>query len=104
MYNPFDEAMIGKVAARVEAALALESRRVFVVYINPRFGGCFDAIPSLRRQFTGQIPCAREELGFGTIGEELVTVWQGGCDDRLAPLAPQSPCAGRQSAARSTSL
>jgi SAM-dependent methyltransferase len=81
MYNPFDEAMIGKMAARVEAALALESRRVFVVYINPKFGGCFDAVPSLRRQFTGRIPCAREELGFGTVGEELVAVWQGGCDD-----------------------
>ena len=86
MYNPFDEAMIGKVAARVEAALALESRRMFVVYVNPRFGGCFDAIPSLRRRFAGQIPCAREELGFGTVGEELVTVWQGGGDDRSAPL------------------
>ena len=81
MYNPFDEAMIGKMAARVEAALALEPRRVFVVYINPKFGGCFDAVPSWRRRFTGQIPCAREELGFGTVGEELVTVWQGGCDD-----------------------
>jgi SAM-dependent methyltransferase len=81
MYNPFDEAMIGKMAAGAEAALALESRRVFVVYINPRFGGCFDAVPSLRRRFTGHIPCAREELGFGTVGEESVTIWQGGCDD-----------------------
>jgi SAM-dependent methyltransferase len=80
MYNPFDETMIRKMAARVEAALALESRRVFVVYINPRFGGWFDAVPSLRRRFTGQIPCAREELGFGTVGEEWVTVWQGGRD------------------------
>jgi SAM-dependent methyltransferase len=76
MYNPFDEAMIRKVAARVQAALAVESRRVFVVYVNPKFGGCFDAVPSLRRRFAGQIPCAREELGFGTMGEEMVTVWE----------------------------
>ncbi len=90
MYNPFDEAMIRKMAARVEAALALESRRVFVVYINPRFSGCFDAVPSLRRRFTGVIPCAREELGFGTVGEESVTVWQGGCDyEPAAALATQ---------------
>jgi len=81
MYNPFDEVMIRKMAARVEAALARESRRLFVVYINPRFGGCLDAVPSLRRRFTVRIPCAREELGFGTVGEELVTVWEGGCDD-----------------------
>jgi SAM-dependent methyltransferase len=80
MYNPFDEAMIRKMAARVAAALALEPRCVFVVYINPKFGGCFDAVPSLRRRFTGLIPCAREELGFGTVGEEWVTVWQGGGD------------------------
>jgi SAM-dependent methyltransferase len=78
MANPFDEMMVRKVAARVEAALALEYRRIFVVYLNPRFGECFDAIPSLRRRFTGQIPCAREELGYSTVGDELVTIWQGG--------------------------
>jgi len=78
MANPFDEAMIRKMALRVEAALALEERSIFVVYLNPTFGGCFDAAPSLRRRFTGQIPCAREELGYGTIGDELATVWQGG--------------------------
>jgi hypothetical protein len=97
MYNPFDETMIRKMAARVEAALALESRRVFVVYINPRFGRCFDSVPSLRRRFAGQIPCAREELGFGTIGEEWVTVWEGGCEDLSTPLV-QSPGASLQSA------
>ena len=80
MYNPFDETMIRKMASRVCAALALESRRVFVVYVNPKFGECFDAVPSLRRRFSGRIPCAREELGFGTVGEERVTVWQGGGD------------------------
>jgi SAM-dependent methyltransferase len=79
LYNPFDETMVRKMATRVEATLALESRRVFVVYVNPRFGGCFDAVPSLRRRLAGIIPCAREELGFGTPGEESVTVWQGGC-------------------------
>jgi hypothetical protein len=78
MANPFDETMIRKVATRVEGALALEYRRIFVVYLNPRFGGCFDAIPSLRRRFTGQIPCTREKLGYSTVGDELVTVWQGG--------------------------
>jgi SAM-dependent methyltransferase len=78
MYNPFGEVLIRKVAARVHTALALEPRRVFVVYVNPKFGECFDALPSLRRLFAGRIPCAREELGFGTIGEERVTVWQGG--------------------------
>jgi len=80
MYNPFGEVMIRKVAARVHTALSLEARRMFVVYINPKFAECFDAVPSLRRRFTGQIACAREELGFGTVGEELVTVWQGGGD------------------------
>jgi len=79
MYNPFDEVMIRKMAARIEAALARESRRLFVVYVNPKFGGCLDAVPSLRRRFTGVIPCEREELGFGTAGEEWVAVWQGGC-------------------------
>jgi len=84
MANPFDEAMIRKMAVRVEAALALEERRIFVVYLNPTFGGCFDAVPSLRRRFTGQIPCAREELGYSTIGDELATVWQGGRANRHA--------------------
>jgi len=72
MANPFDEAMIRKMAVRVEAALALEERRIFVVYLNPTFGGCFDAVASLRRRFTGQIPCAREELDTA----RLVTSWR----------------------------
>jgi SAM-dependent methyltransferase len=78
LYNPFKEELMRKVVALVEEALASERRRIFIVYLNPIFGTCFDASPALTRRFAKMVRYAPEEMGFGWYHEDLLVIWQGG--------------------------
>jgi SAM-dependent methyltransferase len=85
LYNPFGEDVISRVVSNVEAAVA-EDRSVFVVYLNPLYGHCFDASRSLTRFLAGEIPNAPEEIGFGAFESDCVLIWQSANANALAPL------------------
>ncbi len=87
LYHPFDATLMAGVAAGIEAALAAEPRRLFVVYCNPVAGRCFDASPRLRRRFAATIPYSQEDLGCGPDESDPVIIWQGG----TAPAPPADP-------------
>lgn len=77
LYNPFGEALMRRLVARLEAALATP-RSLFVIYYNPVYGACFDASPLLARYDASTIPYAAEERGFGPDTADPVVIWQGG--------------------------
>jgi SAM-dependent methyltransferase len=78
LYNPFGEEVIARVVAGIEAALAAETRSLYVVYYNPVFGACFDAARALTRYFAATLPYAEDELGYGPDSEDTVVIWQAG--------------------------
>jgi SAM-dependent methyltransferase len=82
LYNPFRAELIANVVAGVEAALAAESRSIYVIYYNPIAGHCFDASPHLCRRFAKMLPYAERELGYGPDQEDPVVIWQGGTAPR----------------------
>lgn len=85
LYHPFGAALVARVAAGVEAAIAAERRAVHVVYYNPVAGHCFDASKRLRRRYARMLPYAAEERGFGPDAADTVVIWEGGT---AAPPAP----------------
>jgi SAM-dependent methyltransferase len=78
LYNPFDEAVMLKVIAAIEAALAAGNSLIYVVYYNPVFGACFDRSTMLTRYFAGTIPYSDEERGYGPDTADSVVIWHGG--------------------------
>lgn len=78
LYHPFGAELVARVVSGIEAALAAEPRRLYVVYYNPVAGECFDASKRLRRRFAGMLPYAAAELGYGPDTEDTVVIWQGG--------------------------
>lgn len=77
LYNPFGEEVMANVVAGIDAALATEDRRLFVVYYNPVYGACFDASRALTRYFAATLPYSSEERGYGPDTEDTVVIWQG---------------------------
>ncbi len=77
-YNPFGEEIMRRVVARIESALAAESRSVFVVSYNPVQVECFDRSPAFTRYFAATIPHAPEERGYGPGTDDVVVIWQAG--------------------------
>jgi SAM-dependent methyltransferase len=84
LYNPFKAELVANVVAGVEAALAQESRSIYIVYYNPVAGHCFDASPQLNRYFAKTLPYADRELGYGPDEDDPVVIWHGG----IAQLTP----------------
>jgi SAM-dependent methyltransferase len=82
LYNPFHAELIANVVAGVEAALAAESRSIYVIYYNPIAGHCFDASSQLRRHFAKMLPYADEELGYGPDRDDPIVIWHGGISSR----------------------
>ena len=78
LYSPFAEPIMREVAASLNRALVARERSVYVIYCNPLFGYCFDAIPSLSRIFTRVIPHQEDEQGFGPGTGDEVALWRGG--------------------------
>jgi len=76
LYNPFGQALIEKVVANVESALATQSRRFYVVYYNPVHGACFDASTKLRRRYARTLPYAMDEMGYGPDEADPVLIWE----------------------------
>ena len=87
LYHPFGAELVARVVDSVEAALAVEERRIYVVYYNPAAGHCFDASQSLRRRFAHMVPHDAEELGYGPDDADLLVIWQGGDSPRAAAAA-----------------
>jgi SAM-dependent methyltransferase len=48
LFNPFDEAIIGKVVASIEIWASRYSKKAYVVYLNPRHADAFVGCPRLR--------------------------------------------------------
>lgn len=79
LYHPFGYDVMAKVVARLEQALLVEGRSIYIVYYNPVIGRCFDASSSFKRRFAGMLPYAPEEQGYGLdLTEDPVVIWQGG--------------------------
>ncbi len=78
LYHPFHAELIANVVAGVEAALATESRSIYVIYYNPIAGHCFDSSPQLHRHFAKMLPYADEELGYGPDRDDPIVIWHGG--------------------------
>jgi SAM-dependent methyltransferase len=78
LYHPFSAALVARVAASVDAALASQRRCVYVVYYNPVAGHCFDASKRLRRRYARVLPYAAEERGYGPDDADTLVIWQGG--------------------------
>jgi hypothetical protein len=85
LYNPFPEAVVGKVIAQLESLLVSGARRIFVIYYNPVHGHCFDAAAFFSRYFAGTLPYAIEELGYGPDKHEAIVIWQAGSNLRAHP-------------------
>lgn len=76
LYHPFDATLMTHVVSGIDAALAAEPRRLFVVYCNPVAGHCFDASPRLTRCFAETIPYSVEDRGFGPDENDAVIIWR----------------------------
>lgn len=87
LYHPFGAALVAKVVAGVEAALAVGHRRIFIVYYNPVAGHCFDGSRLLHRRFARTLPYAPEERGYGPDKTDVVVIWQSGTALPPAPAA-----------------
>ena len=85
LYHPFGAALVAKVAAAVDAALAAERRRICVVYYNPVAGHCFDASRRLHRRFASMVPYDASELGFGPDRADPMIIWEGGSNPAPLP-------------------
>ena len=62
-YNPFDDVVLRKVLARLEAALRAESRRIIVAYSNPQHAQVFDAAPFLKPRYRSDVMCVYVDTG-----------------------------------------
>ena len=91
LYNPFGAELMGRVVARIEAALRQSPRAAYIVYYNPVHGHLFDECRAFTRRFAGDIAYAAEELGYGPDTFDPVVIWQGG----TAPPPAQPPQALR---------
>jgi SAM-dependent methyltransferase len=78
LYNPFGQEVVASVVSRIEEALAIGGRTIFVIYYNPVHGHCFDGSRALTRYFAANLPYSREELGYGPDVADGVVIWQGG--------------------------
>jgi len=78
LYNPFGEEVIARVISRIEEAVAVGGRAIFVIYYNPVHGHAFDASPSLNRYFAANVPYSAEELGYGPDIADSIVIWQAG--------------------------
>jgi SAM-dependent methyltransferase len=78
LYNPFQGEPVARVRASIEAALAAETRQLFLVYYNPVDANYFDESPALARYFAAKIPYAPAERGYGYDADDTVVIWQGG--------------------------
>lgn len=56
-YNPFDDVVIRKVLANLEAALRAAPRRLIIAYSNPQHADVFDAAPFLRSHYRSDTMC-----------------------------------------------
>lgn len=93
LYHPFEEPIIVKVVAALEAALAEELRSFYLIYYNPVFTHCFDSSPALSRTYDEIMLHDEKERGFGVGTEDRVTVWRGGNSPSLIATgkAPEHP-------------
>jgi len=80
LYHPFGEEIMKRVVAAAEAALALAPRRIFVVYYNPVFGGCWDASPKFTRHSATTFHRAPTDVRPGQRGRVAVVIWKAGYD------------------------
>jgi SAM-dependent methyltransferase len=76
LYNPFGEALVARVAERIEAALAGGGGPVTIVYYNPVWASIFDASPGLVRRAAVELDYAASEIGFGPDTSDVVAIWQ----------------------------
>lgn len=56
-YNPFDDVVMAKVLARLEAACRAEPRRLIVAYSNPVHARLLDAAPFLEPRHRSEVMC-----------------------------------------------
>ncbi|GAC1425182.1 MAG: hypothetical protein NVSMB5_19460 [Candidatus Velthaea sp.] len=75
LYNPFGEAPIARLRARIEEALETSDRPITVVYYNPVWGAVFDASPRLCRAHAVSFPYDESEIGFGPDSGDTVVIW-----------------------------
>lgn len=78
LYDPFGETTMREVVARLETALAVERRSVYVLYYLPKSAHCFDASPALTRSVTRTYRYSPEEVGYGPDLEDTLMIWRGG--------------------------
>jgi SAM-dependent methyltransferase len=78
LYHPFGAALVARVAASVDAALASQRRSIYVIYYNPVAGHCFDASKRLHRRYARVLPYAPDERGYGPDEADTLVIWQGG--------------------------
>ena len=92
LYNPFQQSLIARLLANVEASLRESNREIYVVYYNPDFADVFDASTSLERRHAARVPCDPGEIGYGE-ESDTVFIWQN--RNTLHPLPPRSLPAAR---------
>jgi SAM-dependent methyltransferase len=56
-YNPFDDVVLRKVLARLEAALQAAPRRLVIAYSNPQHADVFDAADFLVARYRSDVMC-----------------------------------------------
>ncbi len=56
-YNPFDQLVMRKVLARLEAACRAEPRSIIIAYSNPQHAAVFDSAPFLMPRYRSDVMC-----------------------------------------------
>lgn len=56
-YNPFDDVVMRKVLARLEAACRAEPRPIIIAYSNPQHAAVFDSAPFLTARYRSDVMC-----------------------------------------------
>lgn len=62
-YNPFDDVVMRKVLARLEAAWRVEPRPIIIAYSNPRHAEVFDSAPFLQARHRSDAMCVYVATG-----------------------------------------
>jgi SAM-dependent methyltransferase len=92
LYNPFVRSLMVELIKRIEASLLAVPRDLYIVYYNPVCADVVDVSTALERRYAGQVPYARDELGFGPQTSDAVIIWQN--RGNLHPALPGDQNAG----------
>ena len=62
MYNPFNDVAMKRLVRSVRASLLRETRRIVVIYVNPRCADVWDEVEEFKRVYASGDLCIYDSL------------------------------------------